>query len=305
MATDAAARLVSHTGSDTLVLVGSPRRLRGKLRFLNDTNKSVTVSAAVVAADVPAVTEGTAPSAELEHWSPRVLAPGESSPVTVRVCLDRFTPPGSYPATLVIDGRSQPAELQVVEDVSLSLSPSELIVTGDPDVVQTKSLVITNDGNVPLAVSHVGPVELVPDDRRPSLLERLGVVRPDVIEPDVTIVEDRGDKNDRKDADDKDTDDDKPPPPVVAAVIDPPVLVQPGESRAVECAVTVGGTIDPGLRYRADGALYTTDLRFTVVPPQQAPPLVPAERPRAPRSHKTKAPAKKATARTTQKRRQT
>src|SRR5262245_12469284 len=105
MATDAAARLVSHTGSETLVLVGSPRRLRGKLRFLNDTDTPVTVSATAVAADVPAVTKRTAPSAELEHWSPRVLAPGESSPVTVKVSVDRFTPPGSYPATLVIDGR--------------------------------------------------------------------------------------------------------------------------------------------------------------------------------------------------------
>jgi hypothetical protein len=317
MATDAAVRLVNPAGSDVIVLVGGPKRLKGKVRLVNDSAEAITVSAAALRADVPAVvTTKNAQQPVLERWVPCVVPPGEASPVTVTASLDAFTPPGTYEATLVLDGQPRAVELRVVEDISLTLSPSEVVVFGDPDVAQNKNVVITNTGNVALAVSHVGPVPLVPDERRASLLERLGVLeRPAEIGPTLAVVEEEED----------DEEDDEQP--VVEALIDPPVLVHPGEARPVTCAVTVRGDIDPGLRYRADGALYTSDLRFVVVPAQRTPPEAPkasgprpagkrpaakqqssAAKPRKAQAAKTtKSPATqraKSTARTTQHRRE-
>jgi hypothetical protein len=259
MASDAAVRLVNPAGAEVIVLVGGPRRLKGRLRLVNDSAEPITVSAAALTAEVPAVAAKKPQLPVLERWVPQVVAPGEASPVTVTVALDSLTPPGTYQATLIVEGQSRPVELQVVEVISLTLSPSEVVVSGEPDVAQTKTVVITNTGNVALAVSHVGPVPLVIDERRASLLERLGVLeRPAETEPLLAVIDE--------------ADDDEDEPPVVEAQIEPPVVIQPGEARPVSCTVTVRGTIDAGLRYRADGALYTADLRFVVVPPQRTPP---------------------------------
>src|SRR4029453_4594225 len=100
-------RLVSSGGSEAIVLVGTPRHLKGKLRLVNDGAAPVTVTAAEVTAHVPPAAAKGARGPVLEHWAPRVVPAGEATKVSVSVALDPLTPPGSYQATLVVDGRPQ------------------------------------------------------------------------------------------------------------------------------------------------------------------------------------------------------
>jgi hypothetical protein len=252
-------RFVQPSGEPTVVLTSKGGRVRLKGLLRNDGTEPVNVAGATISARIPG--EG-AVLAVAEPIPPILLLPSESRPTSLKARLDPLTPPGEYDAEVVIEGVPHDAKLLVSEQVSLQLSKSEVVVEAGSD--GAAHLVATNTGNVPLEVRRIGPVELVPDQPRPTLLQRLGVIPREHVERTyLAPTEDEA--------------------PTVSARTDSAVALAPGESKPLELSVTVEGPLRPGLRYRGTAPVHTTDLTFVVTPNQDdlALPAV-AESPTAP-----------------------
>ena len=211
----------------------------------------------------------------VEDRRPQMLQPGEAGRVDVTASVDRRTPPGEYKVELEVDGAVQPALLLVVEDVSLTVSERELVVAGEVGVEQSKALVLTNRGNVPLEVSRIGPVELEEDKPRPRLLERIGVLAPAADRPAGTLLQRLGvvayvpEATPEEERDDEKRNRDGEPCPTLVAHLREPVTLLPGEVATTEWIVSVQGPLRPGARYRATAPLYTSDVTFVVTPSQK------------------------------------
>jgi hypothetical protein len=255
-------RLLPPAGRPTLVLSGSGGRLRGDVLVANDGPDPVELEVTAVEADVPAGPEGARASV-LPDGAPTLVAPGVTARARLAASLDPLTPPGSYQATVTIGTTRQAAVLEVGERVELSLSDTELIVSAAPGE-QRRRMVATNRGNVPLQISRLGPVELLYDVPRPTLLGRMGFPS-----------ERRASRPPVHDADE--------PPPTIEGRLPKPVELAPGEVTALDWRIEVKGSVPTGIRYRATAALYTSDVTFVVTPVQEGPepaPAAPARRTR-------------------------
>jgi hypothetical protein len=166
--TERKATLLTDDGQP-LVLVGPPRGVRGQFRVQNATARKVVVRQPVItpasrarakaapagaAADLPAL-PGTALALRRI-----IVRAGQSRPVPLALTLDPTTPPGTYQAELDIDGEQRRVVVHVTEDVSLSITPDELVIATRPSGKVQKRVVFTNDGNVPVTVKSIGVVVL-------------------------------------------------------------------------------------------------------------------------------------------------
>jgi hypothetical protein len=270
-----AVRFEPPPGTDLPVLTARGGRVRGELVLRNDGRVPVSVPAVRIR------TPDELGTPLVESWQAPELPPGEVARASLGASLDRLTPPGTYTVELELDGVVQPALLRVAEDVSLTLSERELVVVGDAGVEQTRTLLVTNRGNVPLLVRRIGPVDLEEDVPRPSLLERLGVLPPETDAPRATLLQRMGVvgyvRAPTASPDDRQTticiaERDDEPRPTLTARLREAVTVAPGEVANTEWIVTVEGPLRPGVRYRATAPLYTADLTFVVTPSQAEPP---------------------------------
>jgi hypothetical protein len=78
--------------------------------------------------------------------------------------MDTGTPPGTYRGKLTLGGHDYPAVIHVLENVSLELTPQRIDLIASPGESVTKSVSITNHGNVPLPIGPIAAVAL--DDER-------------------------------------------------------------------------------------------------------------------------------------------
>lgn len=273
-AEEPAVRVVQPTGAPAVVLAGNDGRLAGEAWLVTDEDEPVKVETATIAADVPAVPGRVRQTVSLENWTPVVVRRGQPERVALTASVDPLTPPGSYRASIAFAGAEHRAVLEITKLVSLSVDPSELTIYGDAGSEQVEHIVVTNGGNVPLPVSQLGPADLIPDQPRPSIAQRLGLFPSD--EP-----RQRDERGDRRRGDDEE----EPAPRVVARVADP-VVVAPGEARRLELVFSIHGAIRAGLRYRVSAALYDDDITVVVAPHQEAPAA------RAPAARTRRAPAR-------------
>jgi hypothetical protein len=258
-AEEPAVRVVQPTGAPAVVLAGNDGRLVGEAWLVTDEDEPVKVETATIAAAVPAVPGRVRQTVSLENWAPVIVRPGQPERVALAASVDPLTPPGSYRASIAFAGAEHRAVLEITKLVSLSIDPSELTIDGDPGSEQVEHIVVTNGGNVPLPVSQLGPADLIPDQPRPSIAQRLGLFPSD--EP-----RQRDERGDRRRGDD----DEEPAPTVIARVADP-VIVAPGEAHRLELVFSIHGAVRAGLRYRASAALYDDDITVVVAPHQEAP----------------------------------
>jgi hypothetical protein len=266
-------RFAQPAEAPVVVIAGNRGRLRGRIWLANDGADPIEITTAAITARVGAAS-GRLPSEPVVEGlgRPVVVRPGSVERATLTASVDRFTPPGAYQAKLIVNKVTHPAVLQITEDVALSLSPTRLVVDGAPGVEQVRHIVVTNTGNVSLAISRLGPVELGLDQARPTLLQRLGVLPLDAVATVATgirgagsvTVDLQGDQAPRAEGEEE-------PAPTIAARLEAPVVVAPGEERELAWLVTVNGAIQPGLRYRARVPLYTADITFVATPHQDAP----------------------------------
>jgi hypothetical protein len=305
-----AVRFEPPPGTDLPVLTSRGGRVRGELVLRNERPEAVSVPALRFRAHDELGTP------LVETWQPPVLPPGEAGRASLSASLDRQTPPGTYAIELDLDGVVQRAVLRVAEDVSLTLSERELVVSGDADVEQTRTLLLTNRGNVPLLVRQIGPVDLEEDVPRPSLLERLGVLPPEDA-PRGTLLQRMGvvgyvppagaSTEERRTVICLAEGDDEPRPTLAARLLEA-ITIAPGEVAITEWIVTVDGPLRPGARYRASAPLYTADVAFVVTPSQAEPPQPradPAPRARSRSAATTAASRPRAARSPSQKRRDT
>jgi hypothetical protein len=220
--------------------------VRGKAWVVNVGQDPVQIEPERIAA-AAAGRGRPAPNVVLEAAHATIVQPGQTELARFTGTFDPFTPPGTYKAKITVNGVEEAALLEVSEHVSLSLSDTELVIFGEPGV-QHRRMTATNRGNIALPISRLGPVELEYDPPH-SLARSLE-----------TILERRYAAPPPRDPDE--------PPPTVEARLQTAVELEPGESGVLDWAITVNGTLQPGIRYRAFAALYTSDVKFVVTPSQ-------------------------------------
>jgi hypothetical protein len=252
-------RFAQPSGRPTVVLKGSGGRLRGKTWVTNVGETPVRVAPERI--EAVATMDGPAPRIVLDETPPTIVEAGETELAKFTGTIDPFTPPGTYKAKITINGVQEEALLEVTENVSLSMTDTDVVVFGDPGP-QHRRTIATNRGNISLPISRLGPVEL--DFDRPSWLQsKIG----QVFEGGHTAPP----RPPMRDQDE--------PLPTVEARLDKHIELAPGETAALDWIVEVKGALRPGIRYRAVAALYTSDVTFVVTPSQDgSAPSAPAPR---------------------------
>ena len=77
----------------------------------------------------------------------------------LKIPLSKHTPPGTYKTDVIAGGKMFKTTIDVVENISVSITPNRLILNAKEKSVQ-KELVITNNGNVPLTIDNPGGIML-------------------------------------------------------------------------------------------------------------------------------------------------
>ena len=288
--------IVTSADEAPVVLAGPPRALRGRIDIRNPGDQTVVLRSLVFKGASGALTaEG------MRHrLNTVVLRPTQGRTVPLKIAVDPATPPGEYTVDLELGGATRHAVLHVAEDFDLTVQPSEIVVENRPGEVQTKQLIVTNDGNVPFMVGEIGDIVLedelifcragrtavVPwSDRPDARLEDLvvGIVKAALVESDragnMVVHNAAGD-----------------------------IEVAPGQTVTVPLEVTVPEGLHRNSRYIGVTPLFTADLVFNVVPsrgrPKPGPELAAAKRGPAKKksSAKTTSAKKSASSRAAQKR---
>lgn len=152
-----------------LVLVGPPRGIRGQFQVQNPSDRKVVVRQPLLrSAAAPRAKAGKSAKAAAAAALPQenlalrriVVRPGQARDVPLALSLDPRTPPGTYHAELDIDGEQRSVVVHVTEDVSLTISPDQVVLPNKPGEKIKKRVVITNEGNVEIAVNALGAVVL-------------------------------------------------------------------------------------------------------------------------------------------------
>jgi hypothetical protein len=177
--------------------------------------------------------------------------------------LDPVTPPGSYKGGIEIGGVTRSIEIDVVEQVKLSVRPAPLIFDRAKGSIQTLPVVFENKGNVALVIDVCGayplglelPITSNHDDKdNVSGLDQLtnlvaGLIgersRPALIEAGL----------------------------INLAMPDGPVALAPGAAQTVFIQITVPDGLSAKARFRAYIPVYIADLEIAVVTASKQPPV--------------------------------
>lgn len=91
---------------------------------------------------------------------PVSLTPGAEKKVAVVLSVDPTTPPGVRQAEMIVGGERVPVTIVVSEHRSATVSPSTIEVVSAPGTKFEATIVIYNQGNVPLTLHDLGAVPL-------------------------------------------------------------------------------------------------------------------------------------------------
>jgi hypothetical protein len=274
-------RIVEPDHRERMVLRGRPQNLRGELRIANDGDRPeiAPVPLASSTSDVGGGAISFTPTAGA------IVQAGVERRMPLRARVAPHTPPGTYEVEVTIGGTTLAAQVEVVEEIELSFSPTSVVVDGVSGAAGSASVMVTNRGNVPLPISRLGPTPLDLDGARSTLLDRLlgrAVVAPAhtsvIVDLDIDT-HGKGGKGGGGDGDDDEGDtnrerdgiDDEDEALTISGVLETPISLAPGETRLLEWSFEIQGEPEPGRRYRALAACYTTDLEIIVVPHQDGP----------------------------------
>ena len=102
---------------------------------------------------------------------PKRIQPHECHHLAVSFDVDPFTPPGTYDASIVLEGVDGntifPAQIVVTQNYSLSIEPDQIVLTVPPGGTGEGEVVVSNDGNVPIEVGPMGEYTLEDRWREP------------------------------------------------------------------------------------------------------------------------------------------
>jgi hypothetical protein len=141
---------------DSVVLVGPPRALRGRIHVRNNTDSRRTVRRGLVRGDIlpPEAPELTC------QVGPQRIEPGEIVETELAVSLPSTTPPGEYVIELELGGSRVRARAVVLEVVDTELTPSTIILEPSAEHAVRRRVAVHNDGNVAVVIGEIGGVVL-------------------------------------------------------------------------------------------------------------------------------------------------
>jgi hypothetical protein len=239
--------VVEWVADTPIVLVGEPRAVRGEVRLRNDgADREVLRGGLLEAGD------GT-PS----RLRPVKLRAGETRTVPLSLRLDPTTPPGEYRRELDVGGLRREAVLRVVERVDLRIEPSSLRIENRPGQSVTRTVLLTNRGNVELTIERIDPV-VVDDVLLDCRILRRALA---ALDADTAGFSEFLDELVRQA---KLTLEETGLLPVRLA--GGTVVLQPGEATVVDLEVDVPSGLDPRAEYRGGVGVFDTTLRFTLFP---------------------------------------
>ena len=243
-----------------LVLTGPPGAVSGEFHLRNATDEKLRVTGARLR---PSLRGGKAglrtriaalladDGVELRRI---MVRPGQSRPVPVALSLDPRTPPGTYHMDLMVEDQVREVLMHVTENVALRVSPATIVLPNQPGQKFRKTVVFTNDGNVPVTVRAIGTIVL--DDELASCRALRGALA-DVGDTMNTLDEFAAALGKRlKTLYDT----------MVLKVQNDAITLEPGQVEPVTFTVTLPDKLDPRARYTGYAALSTTSLAFTIVP---------------------------------------
>jgi hypothetical protein len=255
-----AARAFMVDAEAPLVLAGPPRAVRGEFRVQNATAEKLSVRGAVLRSAPPV---GRAKKQQL--MAPllpesglalrRILVrPGQSRPVPVALELDPRTPPGTYHAELMLDDQRRAVVVHVTEDVSLELAPEDIVLPNRAGEKFKRTVVFTNHGNVDIPIRALGTVvldeELVHCRALRGALDDVGDTMESLDDFAVAL----GKRYKRL----YET--------LALKVHNEAVTLAPGDTRAIELAITLPDKLEGRSRYTGYAAISTNSLSFAIVP---------------------------------------
>jgi hypothetical protein len=248
--------------AEPLVLVGPPRQIRGEFVVRNATERKIIVRQPVLKAAAPATgrTKAAAAKAGIAALPETVslrrikVRAGQSRPVPLSLTLDPRTPPGTYQAELDVNGEQRSVVVHVTEEVSLALSPDEIVLPGRAGEKFEKRVVFTNEGNVPVQVKTIGAVVLEDDAAHCRALR--GALQ-DVGDTMKTL-DDFAAALGRRYRAIYDT--------IALRVQNDEITVAPGETVPLDLTISMPEKLDKRARYAGTAAISTNTLTFKVVP---------------------------------------
>lgn len=138
------------------ILAGPPTSIDGFVTYRNDTGKAVQVSHVTVRD-----ADGDEATIEVE---PVTIGPGRTARIAVRFGLNPQTAPGWYPLEAVVAGATMPMTAYVSPTHVVGISPAVLVIDNVPETTSTQTVVVANNGNVPVFVADFGAVPLYRED---------------------------------------------------------------------------------------------------------------------------------------------
>lgn len=252
--TDRTAALMPDAGRP-LVLVGPPRGVRGQFRVQNATDRKIIVRQPRLTTAAAVRTRAAVALPEAALALRRIIVrPGQSRPVPIALALDPTTPPGTYEAQLDVGGEKRTVVMHVTEEVALSIEPSQIVLPNRSGEKVRRSVIFTNDGNVPVSVRSLGTVVLEDElGHCRALRGALADVADTMKNLDDFLV-----ALGRRYGHIYET--------LVLRIENDNVTVAPGETKALELMIKLPEKLDLRSRYNGYAAIATNNLTFTVVP---------------------------------------
>ncbi len=155
-------------------------------------------------------------------------------------------------------GASRPLIINVTERVAIDLEPTSLVIDNRPGEPVTKSVTITNRGNLPVVIGDIGAVPLDDEQKECRILRRAA----EALDTEDPVTVDRLVEAIARAA---------------KRVLDESGLLRvrnltgttelaPGQTMRLDLQIDLPTTLDPHTRYRGLVPIVTRDLQFVVVP---------------------------------------
>jgi len=240
-----------------LVLTGPPRHVRGELLVRNPGDEKAIVRQPLMR---PMTIAGRGKAKALSLQEPAVtlrrivVRARQDRRVPIALSLEPSTPPGTYHAELDVDGELREVVLHVTEDVAFTIEPSELVIPNRPGEKVARQIIVSNQGNVAIAVKSIGPIvlddELVHCRALRGALADVGKTMKTLDDFMVALGHRYHDLYDK----------------LVLKVQNAPTTIEPGMTAAIDLTVTLPDKLETRSRYSAFAPISTQTLTFTLVP---------------------------------------
>jgi hypothetical protein len=245
-----------------LVLVGPPRGVRGEVHLLNASDDKIIIrkplmrSLAAPARGKAAKSAAKATALLEEPLALRriIVRPGQTRMVPIVLKLDATTSPGTYQAQLDVDGVVREVVVHVIEDVSFSIEPRDLVIPNRPGQKIQKQIVVANTGNMPVVVKTIGALvldeELAHCRALRGALADVGATLKNLDDFIVALGHRYHDIYDK----------------LILKVQNDSTTVDPGETEAIDLTITIPDKLETRARYSTYAPIATESLNFTIVP---------------------------------------